>query len=164
MNMKPSVLTPRLHTLAALVLAMLLTACATKPAIPDKTTAEAEAAERKREAPPPAKAPKRPAEVAVDKGVELYEQGDFAGAIKKLQGSPEIWADPQQDVKIRAYKYLAFSDCVTNKRSACQQQFEKILELDPGFELQPAEAGHPLWGPVFKRAKTHSASKRKQAN
>jgi hypothetical protein len=142
-----------------------LTACASGTRNADGTTGSGDnaAVESKREAPPapPPKPVKRAAELAVDKGVELYDQGDFAGAIKKLQGSPEIWADSQTDLKVRAYKYLAFSFCVTNKRTLCQQQFEKLLELDASFELSAAEAGHPTWGPIFKRAKTRSAQKHK---
>jgi hypothetical protein len=28
------------------------------------------------------------------------------------------------------------------------------LDADPDFVLQPAEAGHPLWGPVFTSVKS----------
>jgi hypothetical protein len=27
------------------------------------------------------------------------------------------------------------------------------LRLDPSFDLAPGEQGHPLWGPVFVKAK-----------
>jgi len=26
--------------------------------------------------------------------------------------------------------------------------------LNPSFDLTPAEAGHPVWGPVFRSAKS----------
>ena len=50
-------------------------------------------------------------------------------------------------------KYLAFSYCVTNRRTLCQQQFEAALRVDPRFELAPAERGHPIWKVHYERAK-----------
>jgi hypothetical protein len=35
----------------------------------------------------------------------------------------------------------------------CYESFRKALALKPDFELTPAEAGHPVWGPVFRSAK-----------
>jgi hypothetical protein len=32
--------------------------------------------------------------------------------------------------------------------------------LDPSFELEASEAGHPIWGPVFRNVK-NAAQKRK---
>ena len=29
----------------------------------------------------------------------------------------------------------------------------RALELDPKFELSAAEAGHPIWGPIFRGLK-----------
>jgi hypothetical protein len=48
---------------------------------------------------------------------------------------------------------LAFSYCVTSKAQLCRQQFERALKIDPSFELLPSEIGHPIWGPVFLKAK-----------
>ena len=57
------------------------------------------------------------------------------------------------DTQTTALKYLAFSFCVTRRQAQCQAQFENALKLDPAFDLEPAERGHPLWGPVFERVK-----------
>jgi hypothetical protein len=42
---------------------------------------------------------------------------------------------------------------VTSRQTLCRQQFDKALKLDPSFDLEPGEHGHPLWGPVFTKAK-----------
>jgi tetratricopeptide (TPR) repeat protein len=93
-----------------------------------------------------------PAEDQLEEAATYYKQGDYAAAIKRLQGAPDIWND-SKDVRIRGHKLLAFSYCVTNQRALCRQQFSRILTLSPGFELTPAEAGHPIWGGEFKEAK-----------
>ncbi|MBI3230981.1 MAG: TssQ family T6SS-associated lipoprotein, partial [Burkholderiales bacterium] len=56
-------------------------------------------------------------------------------------------------VQIDAAKFMAFSYCVTNRNALCRQQFERALKLDPSFDLAAGEKGHPLWGPVFLKAK-----------
>jgi hypothetical protein len=39
----------------------------------------------------------------------------------------------------------------------CYESFRRALALNPKFELTAAEAGHPVWGPVFRSAKAKSA-------
>lgn len=110
---------------------------------------------------PPPSNPDAAAERDLAQGIELYDLGDFAGAIRKLSGSPEI-ASASIPVRIRALKYLAFSYCVTNRAALCRLQFEKALKLNPKFDLEPAEKGHPQWGPVFDRVKkAQQASQRR---
>jgi hypothetical protein len=86
-------------------------------------------------------------------GRELYEKGDYRGAIRKLTSARD-GADDAPVVKKNSLKYLAFSYCVTSQRPLCKAQFSSLLKLSPSFELSRGEAGHPLWGPVFKEAKT----------
>ncbi|MBC7415420.1 MAG: TssQ family T6SS-associated lipoprotein [Herminiimonas sp.] len=84
-------------------------------------------------------------------GIELYNKGDFNGAIKRL-GNPDV-AAADKATQIAALKYSAFSYCVTKRQTLCRQQFVKAFKLDPGFELAPGEKGHPLWSAAFERAK-----------
>lgn len=105
----------------------------------------------------PAPAPAQPAppsadQVALKEGIDLYNQGDFNGAIKRL-GAPEIATTGSKARQLEALKYQAFSYCVTSRKTLCGKQFEKALKLDPAFDLAPGEHGHPLWGPVFTRLK-----------
>lgn len=85
-------------------------------------------------------------------GKDLYDAGDFPGSLKKLLDSKNIWIT-DADIQIEALKYTAFNYCVTNRATLCRQQFERALKMNPDFDLLPGEKGHPLWGPVFEKAK-----------
>lgn len=108
-------------------------------------------------APAPAPAPAAPVaapgpdQVALKEGIDLFNKGDFNGAIKRL-GASEIAAGGTK-IQLEALKYQAFSYCVTARKTLCRKQFEKALKLDPAFDLALGEHGHPLWGPVFARLK-----------
>jgi curli biogenesis system outer membrane secretion channel CsgG len=84
-------------------------------------------------------------------GVALYNKGDYNGAIKRL-GQADVIAGPKA-VQLAGLKYSAFSYCVTARQMLCRQQFDKALKIDPAFDLAAGEYGHPLWGPVFVKAK-----------
>ncbi|MCX7152817.1 MAG: TssQ family T6SS-associated lipoprotein [Proteobacteria bacterium] len=88
---------------------------------------------------------------ALAAGITQYEDGSFADAIKNLQTSLDQGLSTSDQVKAR--KYLAFSYCVSSRERLCREEFRKALELNPNFELDPAEAGHPIWGPVFRSVK-----------
>ncbi len=92
-------------------------------------------------------------QVALHDGINLYNNGDYKNAIKRLGGAREIWPTGPKATQIAALKYMAFSYCVTGRKTLCRQQFEKAIKLDPAFDLAPGENGHPLWGPTFVRAK-----------
>ena len=85
-------------------------------------------------------------------GIDLYNAGDYGGAIKQLSGSNNIWK-ADKAIQLDALKYTAFSYCVTGRQVLCKQQFEKAVKLDPSFDLAPGEKGHPLWEPVFDKVK-----------
>ncbi|HBF49940.1 MAG TPA: hypothetical protein DDX04_05695 [Massilia sp.] len=91
-------------------------------------------------------------QVALREGIRLYNEGDFNGAIKRLN-SNDIRSGAPLGTRTTALKYTAFSYCVTSRPKQCQQAFEKALKIDPTFSLEPGEEGHPLWGPAFERAK-----------
>lgn len=153
---------------SALAALLLLGGCAEFPifdskparngAHPKAVTAEREAARpaaprpREREEAPPRESP------GLQEGVKLYNDGDYNGAIKRLSAR-DINNAPLA-TRVTALKYLAFSYCVTSRPAQCRQSFDKALRLDPGFDLAPGEHGHPLWGPVFTRAKQAAAGAR----
>ena len=84
-------------------------------------------------------------------GIALYDNGDFNSAIKRL-GAADVMAGPKA-IQLAALKYSAFSYCLTSRQSLCRQQFDKAFKLDAAFDLDPGEHGHPLWQPVFVKAK-----------
>ncbi len=82
-------------------------------------------------------------------GVEQYNAGKFAEASRSLTAALDHGqlTRPEQG---NARKHLAFIYCTTGREPQCRDEFRKALEVDPGFELSAAEAGHPIWGPVYR--------------
>ena len=92
-----------------------------------------------------------PGEKLMADAMKMYEDADFPKAIKLFQDSLKETLTPVD--QIQALKFMAFSYCLTNRMTLCRTEFEKILQLNPDFELDAAEAGHPSWGPPFRTAK-----------
>jgi Tfp pilus assembly protein PilF len=86
-------------------------------------------------------------------GVREYEEGNYHEAQARLQAALDAGLKARPD-QVKAHKYLAFTYCVTNREKQCRDEFRRALDVDPGFELTQAEAGHPIWGPVFRSVKT----------
>jgi Tfp pilus assembly protein PilF len=89
----------------------------------------------------------------LNKGVENYEEGNYIASMEALNNVLQTKLADKDD-KVSAYKYLAFIHCVSGREKMCFDAFRKALAINPNFELTPAEAGHPVWGPVFRSAKT----------
>lgn len=85
-------------------------------------------------------------------GIKSYEEGNYKDAAKLIQEALTKGL-PDKEGQVEAHKYLAFIHCVSGRKKECTDEFKKALELDPNFELQAAEAGHPLWGPVYSSVK-----------
>jgi len=92
---------------------------------------------------------------ALDAGLKQYEQGDYAESAKSLQGAIDLGL-PEGE-RANAHKHLAFIHCVSNRERQCRDEFRKALAADPALDLTPAEAGHPVWGPIFRSMSGSSA-------
>jgi len=102
--------------------------------------------------PPPtglAEVMERPAERALLDGIRAYDDGQYAQAETALR---KALADGLQSSRDRAtaHKLLAFITCTSERLSDCQAQFREARAADAGFALSRSEAGHPVWGPVYK--------------
>jgi hypothetical protein len=85
-------------------------------------------------------------------GVREYEEGNYLNSMEALKSVLDTnMADKMS--KVSANKYLAFIHCISAKEELCKEYFSKLLEIDQDFELTPAEAGHPIWGPAFRSVK-----------
>jgi Tfp pilus assembly protein PilF len=84
-------------------------------------------------------------------GLKQYEAGDFEQSAKNLQGAISLGL-PEKE-RADAHKHLAFIHCSSNRERQCRDEFRKALAVDPSLELAPAEAGHPVWGPIFRSLK-----------
>jgi Tfp pilus assembly protein PilF len=90
-------------------------------------------------------------QAALNAGLKQYEDGEYAASLKNLQSAlDQGLADAN---RIVAHKHVAFIYCVSNRELQCRDEFRKALAVDPAMELAPEEAGHPVWGPVFRSVK-----------
>jgi hypothetical protein len=154
-----------MKTYASLLCLALLAACnATAPVAPDAASASPATASAARSGPgakasaqiastPEQATEASPARKDLNSAIALYQAGDFNGTLKVLNNSNEIWKNGDKDLKLDAFKYTAFSYCLTNRATLCRQQFQKAFKLDKNFALAPGEKGHPLWTPAYERAR-----------
>lgn len=84
-------------------------------------------------------------------GLKQFDDGEYDASAKSLQVALERGLPPKDQVN--AYKHLAFIHCANNRTGACREDFRKALTMDPALELTPGEAGHPVWGPIFRSLK-----------
>ena len=84
-------------------------------------------------------------------GLKQYDEGNYAESAKSLQGAIDLGLPDRE--RANAHKHLAFIHCGSNRMAACREEFRKALAVDPELVLEPAEAGHPAWGPVFRSLK-----------
>lgn len=132
---------PRPLLMSALVSTLLVAGCATPPKPAPVVVA------------PAVKIPDAPnAQAVLNEGIGLYEKGDYNGALKRLAVANDLSHD-NKATRLMSLKYMAFSYCVTSRQTLCKQQFDKAFKISPTFDLAPGEKGHPLWTPMFERAK-----------
>ena len=92
---------------------------------------------------------------ALGNGLRQYEEGEYADAARNLQGAIDLGLSDRE--RANAHKHLAFIHCSSSRERACREEFRKALSVDPGLELAAAEAGHPVWGPIFSSLKAAPA-------
>jgi len=85
-------------------------------------------------------------------GVKQYEDGNYVASMNALLNVLETKSASNAQ-KVRANKYMAFIHCISSHEKLCKEYFRNVIEIKPDFELSPAEAGHPIWGPVFRSVK-----------
>ena len=110
--------------------------------------------------PPPAPAPAAPsglaelmertAERALIEGIRLYDEGQYPAAEAALKRALQAGLASTRD-QATAHKLIAFVACTSARQTECEAAFRAARSADPAFELAKAEAGHPMWGPVYRR-------------
>jgi Tfp pilus assembly protein PilF len=104
------------------------------------------------------RAPRGGAEQQLDKGIKSYEDGDYKSAARQLQNALTAGL-PRNTDSAKAHKYLAFIACGSGNTKRCRDEFRKAFDDDPNFALDAAEAGHPVWGPVYQGVRSHIKAK-----
>lgn len=102
----------------------------------------------------------RKAEQELSAGLKSYENGQYPQAMKHIQNALNNELTFKSD-RITAHKYLAFIHCVSDRKKQCRASFKDALEINSDLELTPAEAGHPIWGPVFRDAQAEQRQQKK---
>jgi len=138
--------------LAPLVAVLVLSACATKPPAnapePPNLMASAPAVVA---APPPPAPVVAPAEAALAQGLKAYQAAQYTIAETQFNTALQTGLKAPPDVAT-AHKYLAFIYCTSRREALCAKAFKSARAADPGFALSKSEAGHPMWGPVYRKA------------
>jgi Tfp pilus assembly protein PilF len=88
-------------------------------------------------------------------GLREYDNGDYAQAGQDLQTAIDLGLT--DDEQALAHKHLAFIHCASGRERLCREEFRRALALKPDLELSAAEAGHPVWGPIFAQLKSSSS-------
>lgn len=106
----------------------------------------------------PAVAPSEPVarsatvgEQALSQGVKAYQAGQYAQAEAQLKQALKVGL-PQPADAAQAHKHLAFIYCTSRRESLCAAGFKAARAADPKFALSKAEAGHPMWSQVYRKA------------
>lgn len=132
-------MTPRL--LAAALPIALLAACASPPPPPPPP-------------PPPVglvEVLERPAERALLDGMRAYDDAQYQAAETALRRALQTGLQSRRDQAV-AYKLVAFITCTSDRMQQCEAAFRAARAADPAFALSRSEAGHPVWGPAYRRA------------
>lgn len=85
-------------------------------------------------------------------GLVKYDAGEYAAARKLLDAALAEGLKDKPD-QVKAMKFIAFTDCLQRHYRECRAEFIRIYDVDPNFDLTPAEAGHPSWTHTFAGAK-----------
>jgi Tfp pilus assembly protein PilF len=107
---------------------------------------------------PPAAAPglldvaQRPAEGALLAGMRAYDDARYPLAEEQLTLALKTGLASPRD-RAAAHKLLGFIYCTSARVPSCEAEFRAARNDDPAFALSKAEAGHPLWGPVYLRVR-----------
>lgn len=92
----------------------------------------------------------RPAERALLAGLRAYEDAQYDESEKHLQLALRSGLASPRD-RASAHKHLAFIFCSTRRIEPCEDAFRSARSADRSFALSKSEAGHPLWGPVYRK-------------
>ena len=92
----------------------------------------------------------RPAERALAEGLRAYDEAQYPTAEAALRKALATGLASPRD-RAGAHKLLAFISCSSQRLVDCEAAFVAARAADAGFALSRSEAGHPLWGPVYRR-------------
>lgn len=133
------------------VAVLVLVACTTPPKDAPEPPSLVASAPAVAVAPPPPAPAVKPAESALAQGLKAYQSAQYTMAETQFNTALQAGLTAPADVAT-AHKHLAFIYCTSRREAACAKAFKAARAADPSFALTKAEAGHPMWGPVYRKA------------
>lgn len=138
------------NRLTTLVAVLVLSACTAPPKdAPPPPSLVASAPPVAVVAPPAPMA--KPADAALAQGLKAYQAAQYTTAETQFNTALQAGLAAPADVAT-AHKHLAFIYCTSRRETACAKAFKAARAADPSFALIKSEAGHPMWGPVYRKA------------
>ena len=125
------------HAFATLAILAALSACETAP--PQSPQGLTDLTER-------------PAERALMGAMRAYDDADYPAVERQANEAMKLGLRSNRDVAT-AHKLRAFVYCTSNRLASCEAEFRAARAADPAFVLSHAEAGHPVWGPVYLKSR-----------
>lgn len=92
----------------------------------------------------------RPAEKQLLAGMRAYDDAQYPQSEQLLKKALSLGLASPRDRAV-AHKHLAFIYCSSERVPACEAEFRAARADDPAFALSKSEAGHPQWGPVWRK-------------
>ena len=92
----------------------------------------------------------RPAERALLAGLKAYDDAQYDSADRLFREALAADLVSPRD-RAEAHKRLAFIQCAAGRLGDCETEFKLARQSDRNFTLDKSEAGHPVWGPVYKK-------------
>ena len=92
----------------------------------------------------------RPAEKALLDGLKAYDDAQYESAERQFRQALALGLASAKD-RAEAHKRMAFIRCAAGRLAECEAEFRAARQADPGFVLDRSEAGHPVWGPVYRK-------------
>ena len=92
----------------------------------------------------------RPAERALLAGLKAYDDAQYDPADRLFREALAADLVSPRD-RAEAHKRLAFIQCAAGRLGDCETEFKLARQSDRTFALDKTEAGHPVWGPVYKK-------------
>ena len=92
----------------------------------------------------------RPAERALLAGLKAYDDAQYESADRLFREALAAGLASPRD-RAEAHKRLAFLQCAAGRLGDCEAEFRLARQADRTFALDKSEAGHPVWGPVYKK-------------
>ncbi len=92
----------------------------------------------------------RPGERALLAGLKAYDDAQYDPADRLFRDALAAGLVSPRD-RAEAHKRLAFIHCAAGRLADCEVEFKQARLADRSFALDKSEAGHPVWGAVYKK-------------